>query len=114
MKNSPIHIGGRKSVYPDDIMLLEAKANYTLLYLFDGKTIFVATTLKILEKRFSENQNFFRTHRSHVINIEYITEYKSVTNIILMHNDKTILISRRRKKAFHLKLPRNNCCFEKV
>lgn len=104
MKTNTIHIGGRKSVCPDDIMLLEANTNYTLLYLQDGKKIFVATTLKKLEKRFNVCQNFFRTHKSHIINIEFMTDYQADNNLILMQNQKKILISRRRKNAFQLKL----------
>lgn len=65
MKTNEIHIGGRIKICPDEIMLLEANTNYTMLYLQDGHKLIVATTLKQLEKRFAVCQNFFRPHKSH-------------------------------------------------
>ena len=41
-----MHIDRRKTDHPNDIMRLEADTNYSFLYLHDGKTIYVATTLK--------------------------------------------------------------------
>jgi DNA-binding LytR/AlgR family response regulator len=104
MKTNTIHIGGRKSICPDEVMLLEANENYTVLYLENGKKILVATTLKTLEQRFIICQKFIRTHRSHIINIEFISDYQSDNNKIMMQNKKMILISRRRKNAFRLKI----------
>jgi two-component system LytT family response regulator len=97
-----IHIGGRKSVSPDEVILLEADINYTKLYLLDGKKIHVATTLKQLEKRFVLLQNFFRTNKSYIINLSYMANYQEDTQSILMQNEKSILVSRRRKKDFSL------------
>lgn len=104
MKTNTIHIGGRKSICPDEVMLLEANENYTILYLENGKKILVATTLKTLEQRFVDCQKFIRTHKSHIVNIEFISDYQSDNNKIMMQNKKMILISRRRKNAFRLKI----------
>ena len=37
MNPTTIHIGGRKKLCPDDIILLEGDANYTVFYLQNGK-----------------------------------------------------------------------------
>ncbi len=107
MKTNSIHIGGRQHVCPDEIMLLEASANYTLLYLQNGKKLIVATTLKQLEKRFVVCQNFVRPHKSHMVNLDYLFDYNENSNKIIMQNDKVILISRRRKTAFQSKIDVN-------
>jgi DNA-binding LytR/AlgR family response regulator len=108
MKTNEIHIGGRKSVCPDDIMLLEANENYTLLYLQNGKKLLVATTLKTLEQRFYVCRNFFRSGKSYIVNLNYLSDYQLERNLIVMQNDKTILVSRRRKNAFQLKIASND------
>jgi DNA-binding LytR/AlgR family response regulator len=102
MNTNRIHIGGRLNICPDEIMLLEANLNYTVLYLLGGKKITVATTLKQLEKRFIACQNFFRPHKSHIVNLDYLSDYKASSNKIVMRNHKTVLISRRKKTAFRL------------
>lgn len=104
MKTNTIHIDGRKSICPDEVMLLEANENYTVLYLQNGKKILVATTLKTLEQRFVDCRKFIRTHKSHIINIEFISDYQLDMNLVMMQNKKMILISRRRKNAFRLKI----------
>jgi DNA-binding LytR/AlgR family response regulator len=108
MKTNKIHIGGRKTVCPDDIMLLEANENYTLLYLQNGKKLLVATTLKTLEQRFDVCQNFFRSGKSYIVNLNYLSDYQLDRNLIIMQNAKTILVSRRRKNAFQLKIASND------
>lgn len=107
MKTNEIHIGGRIKICSDEIMLLEANANYTMLYLQDGKKLIVATTLKQLEKRFVVCQNFFRPHKSHIVNLDYLSDYQPDSNWLTMQNDKIILISRRRKTAFQSKIASN-------
>jgi DNA-binding LytR/AlgR family response regulator len=107
MKTNEIHIGGRIKICPDEIMLLEANANYTMLYLQDGKKLIVATTLKQLEKRFVVCQNFFRPHKSHIVNLDYLFDYQPDNNLLTMQNHKIILISRRRKMAFQSKIASN-------
>ena len=107
MKTNSIHIGGRIKICPDEIMLLEGNANYTVLYLQNGKKLIVATTLKQLEKRFVVCQNFVRPHKSHIVNLDYLSDYQPDSNWFTMQNDKIILISRRRKIAFQSKIASN-------
>jgi DNA-binding LytR/AlgR family response regulator len=107
MNPTSIHIGGRKNICPDDIILLEGDANYTVLYLLNGKKLIVATTLKQLELRFGLCQNFFRPHKSFIVNLDYLADYQVNSNIFTMQNAKKILISRRKKNAFLSKIESN-------
>jgi DNA-binding LytR/AlgR family response regulator len=104
MNTQEIHIGGRMSILPQNIILLEGDANYTKLYLLNGESLIVATTLKKLEERFMVLQNFFRSHKSHIINLNYLLDFKEDSNEITMQNHKKALLSRRRRDAFHLKI----------
>ena len=95
-----IAIGGRIKILPETVILLEADINYTKLYLANGKQIVVATTLKQLEKRFLVLQNFFRPHKSQIVNLNFITTYDLANSEITMQNHHTVFISRRRKTKF--------------
>ena len=90
-----ISVGGRNKVCPSDIILMEGNINYSKLFLIDGKTIFVATTLKTLSEKL-ENHNFFRTHKSFLINLNHVESFED--NMPLkMTNQSFVCVSRRRK-----------------
>lgn len=100
-----ILIGARRTVNPKDVILLTADENYTQIYFSNGVKVTVATTLKILEKRFS-NSDFFRTHKSYLINLNYIKSSDLITDkgFIQMANGYRVMISRRKKRAFQAKI----------
>lgn len=83
-----------------DIILLEADGAYTTFYLKDGQKIVVSKKLKFYEDILSNRSFFFRTHRSYVINVNYIKKYSRSENAILMDNDFSVTISRDRKQEF--------------
>ncbi len=105
MNITEIAIGGRKKVCPDDIILMKADVNYSVLYLTNGSKIIVATTLKTLEARFSQCM-FFRTDKSYLINLRYVLDeaeyypHDISLNNIQLQNDFTVKISRRKKIPF--------------
>jgi DNA-binding LytR/AlgR family response regulator len=100
-----IHIGGRKAVNPQEVAMLQADVNYTVLYFTDGNKSIVATTLKTLESRFKPF-NFYRTHKSYLVNIACVKCYLKPHNQVQMSDDKKILVSRRKvdglKKCLHI------------
>ncbi len=104
-----IHIGGRKEVNPQEVAMLQADVNYTVLYFRDGKKAVVATPLKTLESRFKPF-NFYRTHKSYLVNIACVKCYLKPHNQVQMSDDKKILVSRRKvdglkKRLFIEELP---------
>jgi two-component system, LytTR family, response regulator len=101
MKNTLISIGGRTKVHPAQVIALVAATNYSLAYMNDGQVHIVATHLKILEKRFEED-SFFRTHKSFLINKSYVTDYDFEQNSIVMKNELRAEISRRKRTKFRL------------
>jgi DNA-binding LytR/AlgR family response regulator len=100
-----IHIGGRKEVCPEEIILLVADINYTQVFFSNGSKAIVATTLKELERRFRANPLFFRTHKSFLINLNFVANHESLAeNYIKMSNEKKVIVSRRKKLALQMKI----------
>lgn len=88
----------------DDIIYCEASSNYTEIYTIDGKKHLVSRTLKEYEDLLVEH-NFFRIHNSHLINLGSIKKYvRGEGGYVIMSNDKTLDVSKRKKEAFLTKL----------
>ena len=103
MKTTPsILIGARRTIKPQDVILFTADINYTQVYFCNGRKLIVATPLKIIEKRFAECSEFFRTHRSYLINLNYVKQFASIRNelFVQMENDYRVAVSRRKREAF--------------
>lgn len=83
-----------------DIIYLEANSNYTNLYLAGKVKIIASKTLKEFEELLSGDQ-FFRTHHSFIINLNYIKRYiKGDGGQIEMQNGAIVDVSRRKKEEF--------------
>ena len=87
-----------KAVNIDDIVRLESESNYTSVFLKDGKTLLVSKPLKeyndILEER-----NFFRSHQSHLINLEFFDVYEKQDGGYIRLKDGTNIPVSKRKKS---------------
>jgi two-component system LytT family response regulator len=90
-----------------DIVNLEASDNYTMIHLSDGSRHLSSKNIKIYEENLDESV-FFRSHKSHIINVEYhLKEFsRSEGNVAIMTNGKYIPISRRKMSFF---MNRINC-----
>jgi len=89
-----------------DIIYLKASSNYTEFYLKDGKKFTSSFTLK----RHQEDErlkDFLRVNKSHLINRQFIDEYRTTYNCLTVYlsNGYEIRVSRRRQRAIkeHLK-----------
>lgn len=83
-----------------DIMRCEGEDNYTHIFLIGGEKITVSKTIKEYEKLLTP-VNFYRVHKSHVVNLNYITKFvKGEGGYLIMDDGKMIEVSRRRRAAF--------------
>lgn len=83
-----------------DIVRLEADDNYTHLFLKDGQRLTASKTIKSYDDLL-QSVNFFRVHKRHVINLNYMRKFvKGDGGYIVMDDDKEIEVSRRRRSAF--------------
>ena len=87
-------------VYLSEIIYCEADSSYTIFCLENGKKIISAKTLSEYESILDSNY-FIRIHRSYLININHVKEYKKGEGgFVLMSNKAEIEISRRKKDEF--------------
>lgn len=89
-----------------DIVRCEADSNYTRIFISNKEEHIVCKTLKDFEAQLS-NHRFFRIHKSHLINLNYIKKYtKGDGGSVTMKDNTSLDVSRRNKEEFlrHLEL----------
>ncbi len=105
MKNeNQILIGGYRKIAPSEIVMLKADTNYTITYLRDGSHFLSATTLGVLEERL-KTFNFYRTHRSTLVNLEYISliglfDHLNLSFKLELNKPMDIPVARRKVNDF--------------
>ncbi|MGB3546442.1 MAG: LytTR family DNA-binding domain-containing protein [Saprospiraceae bacterium] len=89
-----------------DIVRFEAEDNYTHIFLENGDKITASKTIKAYEDML-EPFNFYRVHKRHVINLNYMRKFvKGDGGYLIMDDDIRIEVSRRRRPAFMEKMRR--------
>tara|TARA_R110002126_G_scaffold72364_1_gene180877 strand:+ start:34603 stop:35352 length:750 start_codon:yes stop_codon:yes gene_type:complete len=92
---------GIKFVDFNQIICLEADAMYTKVSTINDGTILVSKPLKFFIDLMQNIKNFYKPHRSFLINLMHIKEYvKKDGGYILMENNKTVSISKDKKDEF--------------
>ena len=85
-------------ITPDTIIRIEAKGNYSIIFLTTGKKITCTKTLKEIENLLPGNI-FLRIHHSWVINTNYIKKYyKGKNGYMEMEDGSTVAVSIRKKE----------------
>jgi two-component system LytT family response regulator len=82
------------------IVRCESNDNYTYVHLDTGKSILVSKNIKHFEELL-ESQGFFRLHRSHLVNLNCISEYfRGEGGYVSLKDGSSIPVARRKKAAF--------------
>lgn len=85
----------------DTLTHLEADGAYTHFHFEDGKKIVVSKKIKEFEEALTQQSNFFRTHRSFIVNLKKIKQYvKQEGGYVLLENDIQVPLARERKDEF--------------
>lgn len=85
----------------DDILRCEASQSYCKIYLSDNRSMFVSKSLSEVEKMVGFSNVFFRTHSSHLVNLEHVMKLSTLDgDSIYMINEDSVPLARRRKKEF--------------
>lgn len=93
-------VDGIYFVHIRDVLRLEAEDNYTHIYLKNGTKITASKTIKWYEELL-EPMNFYRVHKRHVINLNYMQKFvKGDGGYLVMDDGMNIEVSRRRRPAF--------------
>lgn len=83
-----------------DIVHVESDRSYSIFSVIDRPKIMVSKPLSDFEVRLL-NRNFIRVHKSHIINLDKVTEYvRGEGGYVVMADQEIIPVSRRRKDDF--------------
>ncbi len=94
-------------VYIRDIIMVQAEGNYSIIYMKDsGQKEIVSRTLKEFDDLLKE-YNFFRVHRTYLINLAHIRKYSRTNHsaeqdgdggCVTMVNNRQVPVSRDKRK----------------
>lgn len=87
-------------VKTEDIIHVESSNSFTIFYLSDKNQIVVSRTMKDCEEMLVP-LGFSRIHQSHLINLQHVKKYiKGDGGHVIMDDDSTLEVSRRKKDEF--------------
>lgn len=87
-----------------DIILLEAEGAYTHVWLRNGTKVLVSKKLRFFEDVLENRSNFFRPHRSYLINFNYVSKYSRAESCLLMDNNISVPVSKEKKASLELSI----------
>lgn len=88
-------------IEPEQIVLLKADNSYTEIHLEDGSKLIVSRTLKNFEEALAADHNFFRCHKSYIVNIAHVTQYnKADGGSLLLHGQMEVPITGDKVQEF--------------
>jgi two-component system LytT family response regulator len=91
---------GFEVVNIQSILYCEAVDNFTKFYFEEGNPLLICRTLKYFEDILKEHR-FLRTHRSYLINPDYVIRYsRGKGGSVTMKNNQELEISPAKKKEF--------------
>ena len=92
----PTH-DGFTMVHINDILYLNAESNYTWVHLVQKKKYLVTKTLRDLEEMLHFPQ-YFRSHKSHLVNLNHVDKYvRGQGGYLVMKDNTQIPVSRAQK-----------------
>lgn len=94
-----ITLDGFTFVRFNEIVRCEAQGNYTSVFLSNGNSLLITKTLKHYEEILVEKM-FFRVHKSHLINLNFVRRFiRGKQGLIEMNDGTHIEVSFRKREA---------------
>jgi len=93
-------LGNKRILQLSDIIAIEAKGAYSTIYLQNDKPLLVSKNLRHFESTLPENDVFFRSHKSWIINLEHIEGLNKSRGEIQMRNSILARLSKYRFAEF--------------
>ena len=88
---------GLEFVDASSVVRCEASSNYTYIHKEDGKKLLISRTMGDIEKMMA-GRNFFRAHKSHLVNLLHVTRYvKGKGGYLVMMDGTNVPVSRTKK-----------------
>lgn len=88
-----------------DVCRIESQGQGVVVYLFNQEKITISKRISEYEKLL-ENITFYRTHKSHLINLAYVKKYMKGEGSILMTDGTVISLPRRKRMEFIIAMNR--------
>lgn len=79
----------------DDIIMIEADSNYSIIHTTGGHCILTSKTLKVWQAFLNEAIDFTKPHRSYIVNNHHILGYQSQPRTLILTGNVEIPIARR-------------------
>lgn len=95
--------GEQKVIPVKEILAFEAQEAYAAIHVSSGDRYVVSKNVKHFEKLLNDHDNFFRTHKSWLINMDYIKAYSKSELTVTLENDIVTKLSKYRKADFDTK-----------
>jgi two-component system LytT family response regulator len=84
-----------------NIIHLEADGMYTKIHMINDDTLLISKPLKFFNHLHQGGGTFYKPHRSHIFNIQYLQQYvKRDGNYVLLENNNVIPISKDKREEF--------------
>lgn len=100
VKNLVISDRGQQQIIPlDSLIALEAQESYCILHT-TNRSYTVSKNLKHFETSLSDNDRFFRVHKSWVINKDHLQNYSKSDLTIRLNNNISTKLSKYKKAEF--------------
>lgn len=95
------HKGERYLVPVTDIVAIQAQGAYCTIFIQgDVKELIISKNLKQVENMLDENERFFRSHRSWVVNMDKLISYSKQNGTITLENSIVAKLSEYKLEAF--------------
>lgn len=91
--------GNQYVVNINDIIAIEAHESYSCIHTITEKFM-MSKNLKHFERMFSEHPNFIRSHKSWIVNVNYIVHYSKSDLSIKLESDVLAKLSKYKKTEF--------------
>lgn len=90
-----------KHILPlEEIVALEANGAYTTIFMIGGTTVLVSKNIKQMYAQLPDDSFFMRTHRSWILNLNFISSYSPSTGEVTLTNGITAKVSKASKEVF--------------
>ena len=96
--------GGQKAIALNDIVAFEANSAYCTIHTINQGKFLYSKHLKHFEDLLRGNQPFVRTHKSWIINLEYLEKYSKSKFTILLKNGIEAKLSKYKIERFETAL----------
>lgn len=97
-------LGNRRVVDLDEILAFEADGAYCKIHFTNDQTIILGKNLKHFESILQESDQFFRTHRTWLINLNFLTQVNKTELVAKLANKLNTKIARSRYQSFEEKI----------